>query len=234
MKVRVKFSKNGPVKFLGHLDTMRYFQKAVRRAGIPIAFSSGFRPHMIISFAAPLSVGVTSDGEYFDMELSGRMTSGELVRRFNAAMTEGFQVLSAREVPEGKKYNAMAMTAAADYRISLKGQPEIEDLAGKVKGFYSQPAIWVEKETKKGGKTVDLKPGIYRMSVQNHMCTMRLAASSANYVKPLMVMEAFAAYLGQTPDWDRCAVHRMEVYANEGSTETPRFVPLDRLGENIE
>ena len=68
MKVRVKFSKNGSVKFLGHLDTMRYFQKAVRRAGIPIAFSSGFRPHMIISFAAPLSVGVTSDGEYFDME----------------------------------------------------------------------------------------------------------------------------------------------------------------------
>ncbi len=234
MKVRVKFSKNGPVKFLGHLDTMRYFQKAVRRAGIPIAFSSGFRPHMIISFAAPLSVGVTSGGEYFDMELSEKITSRELVDRFNGAMTWGFQVLSAREVPEGKKYNAMSMTAAADYEISLEGQPEIEDLAGKVERFYSQPAIWVEKETKKGGKTVDLKPGIYRISAKDGVCTMRLAASSANYVKPLMVMNAFSAYLGQNVDWDRCAIHRAEVYANEGSTERPRFVPLDRLGENIE
>ena len=234
MKVRVKFSKSGSVKFLGHLDTMRYFQKAVRRAGIPIAFSSGFRPHMIISFAAPLSVGVTSDGEYFDMELSEKMASRELVERFNGAMAPGFQVLSARKVPEGKKYNAMSMTAAADYEISLKGQPKIEKLAEKAEHFYSQPAIWAEKETKKGGKTVDLKPGIYQMTVKAGVCTMRLAASSANYVKPIMVLNAFSAYLGQNLDWDRCAVHRAEVYANEGSTEKPRFVPLDRLGENIE
>ena len=81
---------------------------------------------------------------------------------------------------------------------------------------------------------MDLKPGIYQMTVKDSVCTMRLAASSANYVKPFMVLNAFSAYLGQNLDWDRCAVHRTEVYANEGSTEKPRFVPLDRLGENIE
>ena len=58
------------MKFIGHLDIMRYFQKAIRRANIPIAFSGGFSPHMIMSFAAPLGVGVTSAGEYFDMELT--------------------------------------------------------------------------------------------------------------------------------------------------------------------
>ena len=57
MKVRIKFSKEGPVKFVGHLDTMRYFQKAIRRANLPVAFSGGFSPHMIMSFAAPLGVG---------------------------------------------------------------------------------------------------------------------------------------------------------------------------------
>ena len=62
LKVRVKFSKEGAMKFIGHLDIMRYFQKAIRRANIPIAFSGGFSPHMIMSFAAPLGVGVTSAG----------------------------------------------------------------------------------------------------------------------------------------------------------------------------
>ena len=66
MKVRIKFTKEGPMKFVGHLDTMRYFQKAIRRAELPIAFSGGYSPHMIMSFAAPLGVGVTSTGEYFD------------------------------------------------------------------------------------------------------------------------------------------------------------------------
>lgn len=234
LKVRVKFSKNGSLKFLGHLDTMRYFQKAVRRAGIPIAFSSGFRPHMIISFAAPLSVGVTSDCEYFDMELSRKMPSWELVKRFNDVMVEGFQVVNAREVPEGKKYNAMSMTAAVDYQIFLLEQPEPGKFEGQLEVFFAQPSIWVEKETKNGLQTVDLKPGIYQMSAENGGYTMRLAAASANYVKPQMVMSAFAAYLGMDSFSGRYAVHRLEVYANEGTAEVPRFVPLDRLGEEIE
>ena len=57
------------MKFIGHLDTMRFFQKAIRRADIPVAYSEGFSPHMIMSFAAPLGVGTTSSGEYFDMQL---------------------------------------------------------------------------------------------------------------------------------------------------------------------
>ena len=63
MKVRIKFAKEGMMKFIGHLDIMRYFQKAIRRAELPIAYSEGFSPHMILSFAAPLGVGITSLGE---------------------------------------------------------------------------------------------------------------------------------------------------------------------------
>ena len=74
MKVRIKFTKEGPMKFVGHLDTMRYFQKAIRRAELPIAFSGGYSPHMIMSFAAPLAVGVTSTGEYLEKhrQMDGR------------------------------------------------------------------------------------------------------------------------------------------------------------------
>ena len=67
MKVRIKFAKSGVMKFVGHLDMMRYFQKAMRRADIDIKYSEGFSPHQIMSFAAPLGVGITSDGEYLDI-----------------------------------------------------------------------------------------------------------------------------------------------------------------------
>ena len=68
MKIRIKFSKQGAMKFIGHLDTMRYFQKVMRRADVDIRYSEGFSPHQIMSFAAPLGVGITSNGEYVDIE----------------------------------------------------------------------------------------------------------------------------------------------------------------------
>ena len=69
MKIRIKFSKQGAMKFIGHLDTMRYFQKAMRRADVDIRYSEGFSPHQIMSFAAPLGVGLTGSGEYLDIEV---------------------------------------------------------------------------------------------------------------------------------------------------------------------
>ena len=75
MKIRVKFKKWGCMKFIGHLDMMRYFQKAVRRADIDIRYSEGYSAHQIMSFAAPLGVGITSDGEYFDIVYRKKHTS---------------------------------------------------------------------------------------------------------------------------------------------------------------
>ena len=107
MKVRIKFAKTGHMKFVGHLDTMRYFQKAVRRAGLPIAFSGGYSPHMIMSFAAPLGVGTTSLGEYFDMELTETVPTKEIENRLNAVMVDGVSVCSARQVEDGKASTAI-------------------------------------------------------------------------------------------------------------------------------
>ena len=120
MKVRIKFSKTGPMKFLGHLDTMRYFQKAVRRAGLPVAFTQGFSPHMIMSFASPLGVGIESEGEYFDLELREEVPMEAICSRLNAQMAEGTRVECAVQAPDGKAGNAMALVAAADYRIRFR------------------------------------------------------------------------------------------------------------------
>ena len=79
MKVRVKFAKEGVMKFIGHLDIMRYFQKAVKRAGLDASFSEGFSPHMVMSFASPLGVGIESEGEYMDIEIREPLSTEEAV-----------------------------------------------------------------------------------------------------------------------------------------------------------
>ena len=70
MKLRMSFGKEGIVKFIGHLDIMRYFQKAFRRANVDITYSQGYHPHPCLSFASPLGVGLESRGEYLDMEVN--------------------------------------------------------------------------------------------------------------------------------------------------------------------
>ena len=119
LKVRIKFRKYGVMRFIGHLDVMRYFQKAIRRAEIPIAFTTGYSPHMIMSFAQPLGVGVTSDGEYFDIEITEPISSEKAVAQLNAVMVEGVEVISFREISSDKKASGMTIVAAADYKVTF-------------------------------------------------------------------------------------------------------------------
>ena len=119
MKIRIKFSKQGTMKFIGHLDSMRYFQKAMRRADVDIRYSEGFSPHQIMSFAAPLGVGLTGSGEYLDIEVHSSDSSRVMVKRLNEVMAEGVEILSFRRLPDGAA-NAMSLVAACDYTVRLR------------------------------------------------------------------------------------------------------------------
>ena len=235
MKARIKFTKEGPMKFVGHLDTMRYFQKAIRRAELPIAFSGGYSPHMIMSFAAPLGVGVTSIGEYFDMELAVSLPTDEICQRLNAQMVEGVRVLSARQVENGKASKAMSLVAAADYLVDFRqGKAPADGWQTKIAEFLNQPEILVTKETKKGEKQVDIRPYIYKMELQeDDRIFLSLASASANYTKPDAVIAAFADWLGQELPEFACMIHRLEVYADLGNEKKHKFVSLESLGKEV-
>ena len=127
------------MRFIGHLDVMRYFQKAIRRAEIPIAFTTGYSPHMIMSFAQPLGVGVTSDGEYFDIEITEPISSEKAVAQLNAVMVEGVEVISFREISSDKKASGMTIVAAADYKVTF---PETFQHAEEIRTL---PESWKEK-----------------------------------------------------------------------------------------
>ena len=234
MKVRIKFQKNGVMKFIGHLDVMRYFQKVMRRADIPIAFTGGFSPHMIMSFANPLGVGLTSDGEYFDIELTEPISSAEAIRRMNATMVEGMEVVSFVEIPDEKKSTGMAIVEAADYLSKpIKGVLP-DNWEEMLDNFFAESEIIVRKKTKKSEQEVNIRPMIYQLEVRNNEIFMQVATGSRENLKPSTVLEAFLHYLGLDEDSVNFAHHRLEVYAALEENERRRFVPLDALGHDIE
>ena len=150
MKLIMRFGKEGIVKFIGHLDIMRYFQKAFRRANVDITYSQGYHPHPCLSFASPLGVGLESRGEYLDMEVNSFDDLEAMKNAVNAQMVEGIVVYSIRHLPDQAK-NAMSIIAAADYEVGFREEMapcETKQLKAAVESFMSRPEIRVIKKTK--------------------------------------------------------------------------------------
>jgi len=235
MKVRIKFRKYGPVRFIGHLDLMRFFQKAIRRAELDIAYTTGYSPHQVMSFAAPLGVGLESNGEYMDIELNSATTSADMIRRLNAASVYGIEVLSLKELPEDAG-NAMASVAAAAYTVRFReGREPSFDYLGKVSEFFYKETILITKETKKNTLEIDLKPGIFKFIANDDKSLyMLLDASSSGNIKPSQVMDAFAAEYGEVLQENAYTVTREETYMDIAKKGRRRkLVPLDEIGREI-
>ncbi|MBO5460594.1 MAG: DUF2344 domain-containing protein [Ruminococcus sp.] len=233
MKVRIKFKKYGALRFIGHLDVMRFFQKALRRANIPVAFTQGFSPHMIMSFASPLGIGITSDGEYFDAELTESISTEAALRQLNEVMVEGIEVTGFCQIAEEKKMTGMAIVAAADYLVSVKEGALPANWKEQLNVFANQPEISIMKQTKRSERMVDIRPMIYQISVKENSIFMKLAAGSVENLKPDLVMEAFLAYMNYKEDQVKFHYHRLEMYADMKEGDAHDFVSLESLGKKI-
>lgn len=236
MKVRIKFTKHGPVKFIGHLDIMRYFQKAMRRAGIDIKYSEGFNPHQIMSFAAPLGVGLTSNGEYMDIEVNSMESCKALMDQLNETMVDGISVTECHILDDRAK-NAMSLVAAADYTVRFREGKQPQDEEAFFKNFLvfaDQEHIFITKKTKKSEREVDLKASIYELRVEDGTIFIKVSAGSADNLKPELVMEAYDQWRGQSSPDFAFQVQREEVYGNTGDEENKILVPLGLIGESVE
>lgn len=233
MNIRMKFKKHGCMKFIGHLDIMRYFQKAIRRADIDIAYSEGFSPHMIMSFAAPLGVGLTSEGEYVDLQVNSCASSKAAVDALNSVMVDGMEVVSFKLLPENVK-NAMSSVAAADYFVKWREGYAPENWEEKFNAFLQKEEMLIVKKTKRSEAEVDLKPMLYKTELRDGGIFMQVACGSVNNLKPELVMEAFAKDAGIELAPFALEVCRLEVYADLGDETAKKLVPLEELGEDIE
>jgi len=177
LKIRIKFEKNGSMKYIGHLDVMRYFQKVMRRADVNIAYSSGFSPHQIMSFASPLGLGITSSGEYMDIEVMSTDSSEIMVSKLNEVMVDGIRVLSYKLLPDDAK-NAMSIIAGAEYSVKFNDKYfsfDSEEIKKDIEDFINKDTIEVIKKTKKSEKLVDIKPMIEDLSVTDEEIHMFLS-----------------------------------------------------------
>jgi len=234
LKVRVKFSKKGSMKFIGHLDVMRYFQKLIRRAGIDVAFTEGFNPHMIMSFASPLGIGLTSDAEYMDIELLSPISSQEAIERMNQAGTDELEVTGFVQIPEGKADKAMTLVAAADYTVRFRtGHEPSVDWQSGLEDFLTRETILVMKKTKRSEKEVDIRPMIYEWSLQDNTIFLKLASGSVANLKPELVMDTYLKTLGIEPDPFAYEINRCEIYADLGTDSERKLVSLYDLGKKI-
>ncbi len=235
MKIRVKFGKEGNLKFIGHLDYMHFYQKALRRADIPICYSAGFSPHQIMSFASPLSVGHTSEGEYMDIEVSESGSSVEMLEKLNAHLVEGAKVYSWKLLPDDAE-NAMASIAAADYVVSFRegyGPVDWQQFTEEFAAFCEQDSILVEKQTKRRTMEVDIRPLIYRLEMLGNAVFLQVASGSVNHLKPEMVFQAFYDAKGEELSPFALMIHRKEIYADRGTDGDRKLVALEDLGEDI-
>lgn len=233
MKVRIKFSKTGALKYIGHLDVMRYFQKLIRRADIPIAYSEGFSPHQIMSFAMPLGIGDESSAEYVDIELAEKITSKEAIERLNSVTVPEIQIISFKEIPEGKAYNAMSSITAAAYEIKLRDDVNIDfDIFDAFKNLMKQDEIIVTKQSKKSESTLDIKPFIYKQEVRNNCIYMLVSCGSVMNIKPELVIKA--VFDSQNKPFDEYYITQKRVEMYTGTFGSNDFKSLNKVGTDIE
>lgn len=238
MKIRIKFRKYGVMKFIGHLDIMRYFQKAMRRADIDICYSEGYSPHQIMSFAAPLGVGITSDGEYLDIEVHSTRSTEESMKALNETMVEGVEIIGYVKLPDNAK-TAMSIVAAADYDLFFKEgyEPDasVFEFTKGLDEFFTKPKeVLITKQTKKSEKVMDLKQLVYDFSVEERegrpSFYMKLSTGSSDNLKPELVLESLFDAMGFSYDTNAIQIHRRDVYA---ATPEGVFISLGEMGEII-
>lgn len=223
-KLRLKFTKSGPIRFLGHLDVMRYVQKAIRRAEIDIKYSEGYSPHQILSFAQPLSVGSTTEGDYMDMTVLSCKSAKAVMDDLNNAMNEGIVITAVKELPE-KCDNAMTSVAAAEYLISFReGKEPSFDLKTAFSDFMNQNEILAAKKTKNGEKTIDIKPLVFKWEIlPDNRIHVLLSAGSSSNLKAALLVESLFEFAGEEMKEFAAVFHRLDTYLS-GSDDNGNYV----------
>ncbi|MDW7673895.1 MAG: TIGR03936 family radical SAM-associated protein [Bacillota bacterium] len=215
---RIKYSITGQAKYVSHLDMAQVFERSMRRAQLPMAFSEGFNPHPKFSFGSALAVGVSSTGEYLEFELKERLEPEAIKARLNEALPEGFEILDIREVQEkGKTLMAILNRAVYEaiipfdiYRINP------EDLSRAIQQLLCKEEIKIMRQTKKGVKEKNIRPGIFQISgdIANNNISLRmqLATGSELNIRPEEVVQLILTELKLAIPIKYVDIHREGLY----------------------
>lgn len=202
---RALFEKMGNARYISHLDLMRVFQRAFKRAGLPLTHTQGFNPRASVSIALPLSLGVESQCELLDFDLETPIECGEIREKLNAALIDGVRI---REVYEqGQKLKNLALLQS---RLVLEYDRQIpDDVEEQIQNLFSQPELIVEKKGKNGithQNIISMLRSLVVKKLSNSEVEITALHSCQNpSLNPMQLPAAIVKYLpGLSPDYVRC------------------------------
>jgi radical SAM-linked protein len=192
-RLRVTYTRDTAARFISHLDMMRFWERALRRAGVPVSYSEGFTPHAQVALAAPLAVGLTSRCELMDIFLSRRMDPASLHVQLAAQLPPSMAIVGVEEA-ELSSPSLQSQTRSAEYRFLLGADADLEAVKRRVSVFLAAASVPWELRREKETKRYDLRPLVLELAVSEetgHPAVMALLrAEEGGTARPDQVAEA--------------------------------------------
>lgn len=230
-KILAKFTKQDRMKFLSHLELISVIERAFRRADIPLKFSQGFNPHPKISFAAPLSVGVSSESEYVTVELQDEMDILEFKDKVNMELPKGIKFIKCKYIDEKSK-SLMSIVEDGTYIVKCITEDayDLSEIEKHVKDFLDKKEILYKKIGKrKKEKIINIRNFIKNMIVLSKednevIFKMTVSTGSQGNLKPEILIKKLVELEGIKIDLEKLRVHRLELFSSKGNKS---LVPID-------
>jgi len=223
MRALIRFGKQPRLRFISHLDLQRFFQRAVNRTGLPIAYTQGFNPHPVMSFGSALALGWTSEYEVIDIKLSapmGRRRTEEAVR---AALPEDLPVLEVRMVDD-RHAAPMALVKMSDYVVRLEGE-SAPAVIGQIPAFLERETVTAVKKTKSGEKEINARPLVLSLEAMGEdSFRTRLMLTESQSIKPELLVGLLADMAGVEAPQAR--VHRTMLLGLDAAGEPAPLMAL--------
>ncbi len=197
VSLRLRYGRQEPAVWLAHLDMMRTFERSVRRAGLPVAYSQGFNPRPQLSFALPIGVGLATLDDYVDVVMTEPVDSKWAIQQLNQNLPQGLFIIDAKPIPEDGP-SLMSLIAAADYEIRGEGLAE----AVGVLSAMPPDAVWPAEKFSKGKKIdVDIRPLVMNLDLQAaNLLKIRVKAGSRENLRPDLLLQLLERRCGLDPD----------------------------------
>lgn len=211
---RARITKDEALRYVSHLDYASLMQRAIRRAKLPAAYSEGFNPHMKLSFASALSVGVTSDAEYMDLELAEDMTEAEIADRLRPVLPAGVRLLGLH-VLAGKPKALMALTDEAEYEITVPLCGSFDDVLAAVASFNAAKECLFLRKTPKKAREIEIRQYMHgdvraeTIKGGQVRLTMAIRITPTGSVKPQEVLALLCNRFALPVQQDSASVHRL-------------------------
>lgn len=217
MQIRFQFNRGNDLKFIGHLDILRLFERTFKRSELPIAHSQGFNPRPQIIFGQPMPLGLTSEGEFADVELLEEMEPQRFLEIMNRSLPPGIQLLNAKV--KRSNANLMAQILGAKYHVCFRASENL-NIQKLIDSILSTDTILVMKKTKSGEKETNLRPHVHQLSGSFYgtegYFDVLLGAGQVDNIRPDLFVSGVSRVF--QADLELTSMHRVILLGRKGNT----------------